>query len=262
MFKKYRHSKRHCSFAVVSRPGGCGSSRGKIGGRRRGGAGGTPRNRILASRKAADSGLVPAPVFTECVKKLTGGRAIDGFHVVVGGGSSMRYTNESGLLFSELVTSEDEMIETIENTRSAALTEQLPESELFGHEEGAFAGAKKGGKPGLFELAHQGTIFLDEIDSTPLTVQLRLLRVIAAAGRDLRLPSSVLPMIRPMMWNTASVRFESTGPLSNIMATAATFPPLSALLRLMKAWSKQSSQSPVSGFFRKTPANSSLPKFP
>lgn len=60
----------------------------------------------------------------------------------------------------------------------AALTEQLLESELFGYEEGAFTGAKKGGKPGLFELAHQGTIFLDEIDSTPLNVQLRLLRVL------------------------------------------------------------------------------------
>ena len=60
----------------------------------------------------------------------------------------------------------------------AALPEQLLESELFGHEEGAFTGSKKGGKTGLFELAHQGTIFLDEIDSTPLTVQLRLLRVL------------------------------------------------------------------------------------
>ncbi len=60
----------------------------------------------------------------------------------------------------------------------AALPEQLLESELFGHEEGAFTGSKKGGKLGLFELAHQGTIFLDEIDSTPLAVQLRLLRVL------------------------------------------------------------------------------------
>ncbi len=60
----------------------------------------------------------------------------------------------------------------------AALPEQLLESELFGHEEGAFTGSKKGGKPGLFELAHQGTIFLDEIDSTTLSVQLRLLRVL------------------------------------------------------------------------------------
>ena len=58
------------------------------------------------------------------------------------------------------------------------ISEQLLESELFGYEEGAFTGTKKGGKPGLFELAHQGTIFLDEIDSTSLSVQLHLLRVL------------------------------------------------------------------------------------
>jgi len=60
----------------------------------------------------------------------------------------------------------------------AALPEQLLESELFGHEEGSFTGSKKGGKPGLFELAHQGTLFLDEIDSTPINVQILLLRVL------------------------------------------------------------------------------------
>jgi propionate catabolism operon transcriptional regulator len=60
----------------------------------------------------------------------------------------------------------------------AALPEQLLESELFGHEEGAFTGSKRGGKPGRFELAHQGTIFLDEIDPTPEAMQIRLLRVL------------------------------------------------------------------------------------
>ena len=60
----------------------------------------------------------------------------------------------------------------------AALPTQLLESELFGHEEGAFTGARKGGKPGLFELAHKGTIFLDEIGTTPKNVQTRLLRVL------------------------------------------------------------------------------------
>ena len=44
----------------------------------------------------------------------------------------------------------------------AAFPENLLESELFGYEEGAFTGAKKGGRPGLFELAHRGTLFLDE----------------------------------------------------------------------------------------------------
>ena len=60
----------------------------------------------------------------------------------------------------------------------AALPENLLESELFGYEEGAFTGAKKGGKPGLFELAHGGTIFLDEIGSITLSLQGRLLRVL------------------------------------------------------------------------------------
>jgi propionate catabolism operon transcriptional regulator len=60
----------------------------------------------------------------------------------------------------------------------AALPEQLLESELFGYEEGAFTGSRRGGKPGRFELAHQGTIFLDEIDSTPEVLQIRLLRVL------------------------------------------------------------------------------------
>lgn len=60
----------------------------------------------------------------------------------------------------------------------AALPQNLLESELFGYEEGAFTGAKKGGKPGLFELAHGGTIFLDEIGEIPMVIQSRLLRVL------------------------------------------------------------------------------------
>ncbi|MFA7077130.1 MAG: sigma 54-interacting transcriptional regulator [Syntrophomonas sp.] len=88
----------------------------------------------------------------------------------------------------------------------AALPENLLESELFGYEEGAFTGAMKGGKPGKFELAMGGTIFLDEIGDMPLSMQTKLLcvlqdrmvervgatkpiyinvRVIAATNRDL-----------------------------------------------------------------------------
>ena len=57
----------------------------------------------------------------------------------------------------------------------AAVPEQLLESELFGYERGAFTGARKEGKPGLFELAHTGTLFLDEVGDMPLAVQAKML---------------------------------------------------------------------------------------
>lgn len=60
----------------------------------------------------------------------------------------------------------------------AALPPSLIESELFGYVEGAFTGANRKGKAGLFELAHSGTIFLDEISELPLKLQGRLLRVL------------------------------------------------------------------------------------
>jgi transcriptional regulator with PAS, ATPase and Fis domain len=60
----------------------------------------------------------------------------------------------------------------------SAIPESLIESELFGYENGAFTGAKKGGKPGKFELADGGTIFLDEIGDMPINVQAKLLRVL------------------------------------------------------------------------------------
>jgi transcriptional regulator with PAS, ATPase and Fis domain len=64
------------------------------------------------------------------------------------------------------------------NVNCAAIPESLLESELFGYEEGAFTGAKKGGKPGKFEIAHGGTIFLDEIGDMPIHFQVKLLKVI------------------------------------------------------------------------------------
>ena len=60
----------------------------------------------------------------------------------------------------------------------AAIPEELLESELFGYEEGAFTGAKKGGKLGMFERANKGTIFLDEIGDMSIHLQAKLLRVL------------------------------------------------------------------------------------
>lgn len=60
----------------------------------------------------------------------------------------------------------------------ASIPESLLESELFGYSEGAFTGAKKGGKKGYFELANHGTLFLDEIGEMDLNLQARILRVL------------------------------------------------------------------------------------
>lgn len=60
----------------------------------------------------------------------------------------------------------------------AAIPESLLESELFGYAEGAFTNARKGGKPGVFEMARNGTVFIDEISEAPLSVQVKLLRVL------------------------------------------------------------------------------------
>jgi len=59
-----------------------------------------------------------------------------------------------------------------------AITESLLEAELFGYEDGAFTGSRRGGRPGLFEAANGGTLFLDEIGEMPLAMQTRLLRVL------------------------------------------------------------------------------------
>jgi transcriptional regulator with PAS, ATPase and Fis domain len=60
----------------------------------------------------------------------------------------------------------------------SAIPKELVESELFGYESGSFTGAAKGGRPGKFELAHGGTIFLDEIGEIPMEIQPKLLRVL------------------------------------------------------------------------------------
>lgn len=98
-------------------------------------------------------------------------------------------TNSTILISGETGTGKEVFAQSIHNASSrrngpfvavncAALPDSLLESELFGYVEGAFTGARKGGKKGLFELAHAGTIFLDEINEMNISLQARFLRVL------------------------------------------------------------------------------------
>ncbi|TXT42870.1 MAG: sigma-54 dependent transcription regulator [Spirochaetes bacterium] len=104
---------------------------------------------------------------------------------------AMRYarTNASILIRGESGVGKEMFAQSVHNASDrrtgafvamncAAIPETLFESELFGYVDGAFTGARKKGKPGLFEIAHGGTVFLDEISEMPLTLQARLLRVL------------------------------------------------------------------------------------
>lgn len=101
---------------------------------------------------------------------------------IAGADSSVLITGETGTgksmiaryIHSSSLRSKKKFIEL----NCAAIPENLIESELFGYESGAFTGAKKGGKPGLFELAEGGTLFLDEIGDMPLNLQAKLLHAI------------------------------------------------------------------------------------
>jgi len=96
--------------------------------------------------------------------------------------STVLITGESGTgkeLFAHSIhTASVRRVQPFVRVNCAALPHTLLESELFGYEEGAFTGARKGGKPGKFELANQGTIFLDEIGDMPLNMQTELLTVL------------------------------------------------------------------------------------
>lgn len=99
------------------------------------------------------------------------------------------YSDSNILIHGETGTGKELFAQSIHNSsrrrkgpfvaiNCAALPENLLESELFGYVEGAFTGASRGGKMGFFEIAHKGTIFLDEIGDISPKLQSRLLRVI------------------------------------------------------------------------------------
>lgn len=114
-----------------------------------------------------------SPVFKQAMEKVSKYASVD---------STVLLTGETGVgkeVFAHLIHRLSGRAEgPFVAVNCAAIPENLLESELFGYVEGAFTGAKKGGKTGLFELAHGGTIFLDEIGELTEALQVRLLRVL------------------------------------------------------------------------------------
>ncbi|MFZ7946688.1 sigma-54 interaction domain-containing protein [Neobacillus sp. 19] len=94
--------------------------------------------------------------------------------VLIEGKSGVGKSRIAQLLHNQSVRAKEPFIEV----NCGAIPETLFESELFGYDEGAFTGAKRGGKKGYFELAASGTIFLDEIGEMPLNLQVKLLTVL------------------------------------------------------------------------------------
>ena len=109
-------------------------------------------------------------------------RAVFDFvRVIADSDSSVLVTGETGtgkeMVANLIHQSSSRRVKPFVPVSCAILSETLIESELFGHERGAFTGAIKD-RPGRFELAQGGTIFLDDIDDVPLTMQVKLLRVL------------------------------------------------------------------------------------
>jgi sigma-54 dependent transcriptional regulator, acetoin dehydrogenase operon transcriptional activator AcoR len=116
-------------------------------------------------------------------------------------------TRSNVLIQGESGTGKEMFVQAIHNSSASqngpfialncgAIPRELIDSELFGYDDGAFTGAKRGGKPGKFELASGGTLFLDEIGDMPLEEQTALLRVIqerkvARIGSDKMIPVNV-----------------------------------------------------------------------
>ncbi|MGE5397934.1 MAG: sigma-54-dependent Fis family transcriptional regulator [Chitinophagales bacterium] len=149
-----------------------------------------------------DGGVIfinPLNRIKNLVNRLSGAQASLKFEDIIGDShelkravrlASLAASSESNVLLEgESGTGKEIFAQAIHNASSrrdnpfiavncGAIPRELLGSELFGYVEGAFTGAKKGGRPGKFELAHGGTIFLDEIGEMPLGKQVSLLRVL------------------------------------------------------------------------------------
>ena len=143
--------------------------------------------------------LSPMQQYKKLMERVAGVRANITFDQILGQSSSFRHainyakmaadSDSNVLLLGESGVGKEMFAQSIHNASSrskgpffalncAALPRELISSELFGYEEGAFTGARKGGNPGKFEMADQGTMFLDEIGEMPLDMQGSLLRVL------------------------------------------------------------------------------------
>lgn len=149
------------------------------------------------------------------VNRMTGARASFTFRDIIYGSSKMAETVESAeaaaisslpvLIQGESGTGKELFAHAIHNASSrrdgpfviidcAAIPRELVESELFGYVEGAFTGARKGGKTGKFELANGGSVFIDEIGELPLEIQVKFLRVLQSQTIVRVGDSQVLPL--------------------------------------------------------------------
>jgi transcriptional regulator of aroF, aroG, tyrA and aromatic amino acid transport len=115
----------------------------------------------------------------------------------------------------------------------AAVPEALLESELFGYAGGAFSGARKEGRPGLFELAGEGTVFLDEIGEMPLGAQAKILRVIQSRrvrrlgdGRELPVAARIVTATNRNLEELVATRLFREDLYYRINVLPLTIPPL------------------------------------
>ncbi len=143
--------------------------------------------------------LQPMQQYKRLIERVSGARANITFDQIIGHSHEFKYSllfaqkaansDSNVLLLGESGVGKDMFAQAIHNASNrsrepffaincAALPRELISSELFGYEDGAFTGARKGGNPGKFELADQGTIFLDEIGEMPLDMQTSLLRLL------------------------------------------------------------------------------------
>lgn len=127
-------------------------------------------NRVVDER-TSDVSIVPGAM--ERLKRLVERVARSEISIVLHGETGVG----KEVLAREIHRASDRVKHPFVGINCAALTETLLESELFGHEKGAFSGAVAT-KPGLFEVAEQGTVFLDEIAEMSLAIQAKLLRVL------------------------------------------------------------------------------------